>query len=118
MLLLLIGQERICVREKPRKQPAFMLYTALLSRYKLRVVQAEHTAGSSNIMKPIDALSREKKTRLNIQRYVHLEEVALVGEIMAVCNPTTEFNCLGYHEVYIFIHDWLDRFQQVCGQKI
>lgn len=91
-------------------QVLFMFYSAMLIRYKLHVVQVRHTAGSSVLMKPADALSRGLETpELSEKNRVNLTDLTALDELMVVCNPTVERSLIGYHEAFIEIYSLLVR---------
>ena len=89
-------------------QVIFMLYSALLIKYKLHVVQVEHTAGLSVLMRPADALSRSLETpELSRDLEVFLSNFPVMDELMALCNPTIVQSLDDYHKVFEKIHELL-----------
>ena len=87
-------------------QVAFMFYSALLIKYKLHVVQVEHTPGLSVLMKPIDALSRGLPTpELCAELEVDLSNLEALDELMVLCNPTLTNSTDDYHTVFGSISD-------------
>ena len=91
-------------------QVIFMFYSALLIKYKLHVIQVEHIAGLSCLMKPVDALSRGLHTpELSSNLRIDLSSLAALDELMVLCNPTLVYSVEGYHEVYELVHDILSR---------
>lgn len=93
-------------------QVLFMFYSSMLIKYKLHVVQVEHTAGSSVLMKPVDALSRGLETpELDDRFKVDLSVLPALDDLMILCNPTIRRSLEGYHEVFKEIHSILVRLE-------
>lgn len=97
-------------------QLAFMLYTVLALKFKINVVTVTHTPGSSDMMSPIDALSRglpapvlENSTR------IELKGLSVVHKMMDMCNPSKVMNCQGYHEAYQLAFELVEEFYEECG---
>ena len=86
-------------------QILFMFYSALLIKYKLHVVQVEHTAGLSVLMKPVDALSRGLETpELSSDLNFNLSGLTALDELMILCNPTLEHSLESYHVAFTEVH--------------
>ncbi len=99
-------------------QVLFMFYSALLIKYKLHIVQVNHTAGSSLLMKPVDALSRGLDTpELSSNLRVDLSNLAPLDELAVICNPTIVQSLQDYHCVFEQIHDLLYRFDSARLSK-
>jgi hypothetical protein len=93
-------------------QIVFMLYSALLIKYKLHVVQVEHTAGLSLLMKPVDALSRGLDTpELSEDLEVDISVFPALDELMELCNPTIVQSLEDYRSAFEKIHSLLLCFE-------
>ena len=91
-------------------QVSFMFYSALLIKYKLHVVQVEHTPGLSALMKPVDALSRGLPTpELSADLEVNLSNLEALDELMVMCNPTLANSADDYHTVFESINGLFER---------
>lgn len=91
-------------------QILFMFYSALLIKYKLHVIQVEHTAGLSDLMKPVDALSRGLPTpELDEHLRVDLSNIEALDELMCLCNPTITQTVDSYHETFELIQSIITR---------
>jgi hypothetical protein len=94
-------------------QVIFMFYSALLIKYKLHVVQVEHIAGISELMRPVDALSRGWETpELSVALRVDLSNSVALDELMVWCNPTVVLPAEGYHDVFQSIHGVLVQLEE------
>lgn len=96
-------------------QAAFMLYSAILVKFKLHVVSVEHTAGSSVLMGPVDKLSRRCVPIIfDHNLHVDLNESVAVNSLMSLCDPTKDQDSGSYHESFVRVHDLLDLFLKEC----
>ena len=96
-------------------QVVFMLYSLILIKYKLHVVQVEHIAGSSLMMKPVDALSRGLPTpELNPSLSVDFSSSTSLDNIMSLCNPTLNHSVEEYHYTFVMLNDLLCQFEGEC----
>jgi hypothetical protein len=100
-------------------QVIFMFYSALLIKYKLHVVEVEHTPGASVLMKPVDALSRGLPTpELSQNMYVNLSDLEALDELMVLCNPTIAKTVEGFHDTFGLIQSLLLRLVPGRTQSI
>ena len=84
----------------------------MLIKYKLHVVQVEHTPGLSVLMKPIDALSRGMATpELSETLRVDLGGLEALDDKMVLCNPTIVKTVEGYHQTFELIQTILKRLE-------
>ena len=96
-------------------QIAFMLYTILAVKFKINVVTITHTPGVSNMMLPIDALSRGLPVLgLDSSTRVVMKGLMVVHKMMEMCNPSIVSNCMGYHEAYRMIFELVEEFYNQC----
>jgi len=96
-------------------QIAFMLYTVLALKFKINVVLTTHTAGVSELMLPIDALSRGLPlVGLDSSARIELKGLSIVHKMMDMCNPSKIINCQGYHEAYYTTFQLVEDFYNEC----
>lgn len=96
-------------------QIAFMLYTILALKFKINVVLVTHTAGVSDLMLPIDALSRGLPIAgLSESARIELKGLNTIHKMMDLCNPSKIINCQGYHEAYHTTFQLVEEFYNEC----
>lgn len=92
-------------------QVAFMVYSVILIKYKLRVVQVEHTPGDSELMDPVDKLSRHQIPKSFDREYlIDLNASPAVKSLMLMCDPTVVKNVEEYHSMFTTVHALLQQF--------
>ena len=93
-------------------QVVFMLYSLLLIKYKLHIVQVEHIAGMSVMMKPADALSRGLPIpELNPDLSVNLSDSPSLDALMNLCNPTLVHFEEDFHSSLLKLNDLIYQFE-------
>lgn len=96
-------------------QTAFMLYTILALKFKINVVLVTHTPGVSELMLPIDALSRGLPVvGLDTSTKIELKGLDIVHKMMDLCNPSKIINCQRYHEAYYTTFKLVEDFYNEC----
>jgi len=83
-------------------QVAFMLYTVLALKFKINVITVMHTPGISDVMIPIDALSRGLPVSglTASSGLVDLKGLTVINRMMDLCDPSKIRNCEDYHAAY------------------
>ena len=70
-------------------------------------------AGISELMRPVDALSRGWETpELSVALRVDLSNSVALDELMVWCNPTVVLPAEGYHDVFQSIHGVLVQLEE------
>lgn len=107
------AEDNMCKGEA--SQIAFMLYSMLLVQFKVQVVQVQHTAGSSELMKPVDSLSRRSiPSVFNPSLQVNLNDSVSLRALMLLCDPSVTRNASEHHVAFVQVNTWLKAFVLEC----